>query len=73
MDQIHDHEWFNTNTDGSIYSNQQLGLPSPEEIVMPIKYKADIDDRLLETLKVLWTDRPVGQLVEALLNQRLVQ
>ncbi|CAO3647242.1 unnamed protein product [Cunninghamella blakesleeana] len=69
MNQIHDHEWFNTNTDGSIYCNQQLGLSLPEEVEIPIKDKTDIDERLLETLKVLWTDRSANQLIESLLNQ----
>ncbi|CAO3621890.1 unnamed protein product [Cunninghamella echinulata] len=69
MNQIHNHEWFKSNSDGTIYSIQQIGLPSPEEIGRPIKNRSEIDERLLETLKVLWTNRPVEQLIEALLNQ----
>lgn len=73
MDQIHNHDWFKSNTDGTMYSIQQPSLAFPKNIGRPIKNRSDIDERLLETLKVLWTNRPAEQLIEALLNQRLVK
>ncbi|KAI9309320.1 kinase-like domain-containing protein [Cunninghamella echinulata] len=69
MDQIHNHDWFKSNTDGTVYSIQQPSLASPEDIGRPIKNRSEIDEQLLETLKVLWTNRPVDQLIEALLNR----
>ncbi|ORY96938.1 hypothetical protein BCR43DRAFT_474942 [Syncephalastrum racemosum] len=66
MKEVQDHPWFMADPP----ENPSI-LPDPptaSEIGRPVANASEIDDRLLETLKVLWTDVSTEQLTEALLN-----
>ncbi|KAI9497592.1 kinase-like domain-containing protein [Zychaea mexicana] len=67
MKEVQQHPWFTAD----LPPNPSI-LPDPPtatEIGRPVSDPTEIDDRLLETLKVLWTDLTTEQVVEALLNE----
>ncbi|KAI8878199.1 Pkinase-domain-containing protein [Backusella circina FSU 941] len=66
MWQIQQHPWFKEDPPPN-----PTTLPNPpteSEIGRPVGSIEDIDDRILETLKVLWTDLSTNKVIEALLN-----
>ncbi|KAI7901758.1 kinase-like domain-containing protein [Cokeromyces recurvatus] len=66
MSQVQSHPWFTVDPPPNITT-----LPDPptaEEIGRPIASSSEIDDRILETLKVLWTDLSTENVIKALLN-----
>ncbi|KAI9320227.1 kinase-like domain-containing protein [Dichotomocladium elegans] len=65
---VQEHPWFKIDTplNPSILPDP----PTAEEIGRPVSDSSKIDDRLLETLKVLWSDLSAEQVVEALLNEK---
>ncbi|KAI8376998.1 kinase-like domain-containing protein [Blakeslea trispora] len=66
MKQVQSHPWFIIDPPPNM-----LTLPDPptaREIGKPISNASEIDDRILETLKVLWTDLSTEKVIEALLN-----
>ena len=68
MKQVQDHPWFMADP-----PENPSTLPDPptaSEIGRPVASASEIDDRLLESLKVLWTDVSAEQLIEALLNDQ---
>ncbi|KAI8388541.1 kinase-like domain-containing protein [Radiomyces spectabilis] len=67
MKDVQEHPWFTSDPlpDVSL-------LPSPptaEEIGRPVASVNDIDDRLLDTLKVLWTEWTSEAIIDSLLNE----
>ena len=70
MKEVQQHPWFTTDTplNPSILPDP----PTATEIGRPVSDTSEIDDRLLETLKVLWTDLTTEQVIEALLNEEYV-
>lgn len=66
MKQVQEHPWFNEEPapNPSILPDP----PSASEIGRPVSDASEIDERLLETLKVLWTDLTTEQVIDALLN-----
>jgi hypothetical protein len=66
MKQVQSHPWFTEDPPPN-----PTTLPDPPtaaEIGRPVASAAEIDDRILETLKVLWTDLSDENVVDALLN-----
>ncbi|KAI8049145.1 kinase-like domain-containing protein [Gilbertella persicaria] len=66
MKQVQSHPWFIIDPPPNLTT-----LPDPptaKEIGRPVASVSEIDDRILETLKVLWTDLSTEQVVHALLN-----
>ncbi|KAI9487825.1 MAG: kinase-like domain-containing protein [Benjaminiella poitrasii] len=66
MKQLQSHPWFTFDPPPNITT-----LPDPPtaaEIGKPVEHESEIDDRILKTLKVLWTDLSTEKVVEALLN-----
>ncbi|KAI8367876.1 kinase-like domain-containing protein [Choanephora cucurbitarum] len=66
MKQVQSHPWFVLDPPPNL-----LTLPDPPtagEIGRPISNASEIDERILETLKVLWTDLSTEKVIEALLN-----
>jgi hypothetical protein len=66
MKQVQSHPWFTADLPPN-----PTTLPDPPtaaEIGRPVASAAEIDDRILETLKVLWTDLSDEKVVDALLN-----
>lgn len=68
MENIQNHPWFVAER----YFNLELlpKPPTPEEIGMPLKSSSQMDDRILETLKVLWNDLSKKEIMDALLNDQ---
>ncbi|KAI8068313.1 kinase-like domain-containing protein, partial [Gongronella butleri] len=66
MQQVQLHEWFTAMPP----SNPAIlpDPPSKDEIGRPVRCKADIDDRILATLRDLWTELTVEQVIDALLS-----
>ncbi|KAI9284470.1 kinase-like domain-containing protein [Umbelopsis sp. AD052] len=66
MEDIQSHAWF------TVEKHYDLTLlpqpPAPEEIGMPLKASAQMDERILETLKVLWSDLSKQDILNALLS-----
>ncbi|CEP19895.1 hypothetical protein [Parasitella parasitica] len=66
MKQVQSHPWFTKDPPPNMTT-----LPDPPtatEIGRPVASVSEIDDRILETLKVLWTDLSTEKVVGALLN-----
>ncbi|KAG2229922.1 hypothetical protein INT48_008303 [Thamnidium elegans] len=66
MKQVQNHPWFTVDPPPNLTT-----LPDPPtatEIGRPVANAAEIDDRILETLKVLWTDLSAEKVIGALLN-----
>lgn len=66
MKQVQNHPWFTVDPPPNLTT-----LPDPPtaaEIGRPVASAAEIDDRILETLKVLWTDLSTESVIDALLN-----
>ncbi|KAI9317473.1 kinase-like domain-containing protein [Dichotomocladium elegans] len=66
MSQIQQHPWFT-----EVPPPNPCVLPDPPtaaEIGRPVSCREEIDERLLESLKVLWTDNTTEQVIHALLN-----
>lgn len=66
MKQVQSHPWFIKDPPPNLTT-----LPDPPtatEIGRPVANASEIDDRILETLKVLWTDLSTEKVVGALLN-----
>ncbi|KAI8880668.1 Pkinase-domain-containing protein [Backusella circina FSU 941] len=66
MQQIQSHPWFTADPPPN-----PTTLPDPPtaaQIGRPVASAVEIDDRILETLKVLWTDLSDEKVVDALLN-----
>lgn len=66
MKEVQTHPWFTADPP----PNPSI-LPDPptaSEIGRPVADASEIDERLLETLKVLWTDLSTEEVIEALLN-----
>jgi hypothetical protein len=66
MKEVQSHPWFTMDQPPNLTT-----LPDPptaEEIGRPVQNASEIDDRILETLKVLWTDLSPDRVVRALLN-----
>ncbi|KAI9304554.1 kinase-like domain-containing protein [Cunninghamella echinulata] len=67
MEQVQAHPWFTAEK-----PENPSFLPDPptaEEIGSPVSNASEIDDRILATLKDLWTDLTTDQVVDALLNK----
>ncbi|OAD67423.1 hypothetical protein PHYBLDRAFT_118276 [Phycomyces blakesleeanus NRRL 1555(-)] len=67
MKQVQDHPWFTVDP-----PENPSTLPDPptaEEIGRPVSDASEIDDRILATLKDLWTDLTAENVIEALLNK----
>ncbi|CAO3610669.1 unnamed protein product [Cunninghamella echinulata] len=67
MEQVQSHPWFTAEK-----PENPSFLPDPptaEEIGSPVSNASEIDDRILATLKDLWTDLTTDQVVDALLNK----
>ena len=67
MKEVQQHPWFTADPP----PNPSI-LPDPPtaaDIGRPVSDPSKIDDRLLETLKVLWTDLSTEQVIDALLNE----
>ncbi|KAG2224243.1 hypothetical protein INT45_000274 [Circinella minor] len=67
MKEVQQHPWFTT--DPPLNPSILPDPPTAKEIGRPVSDTSEIDDRLLETLKVLWTDLTTEQVIEALLNE----
>ncbi|KAL9556857.1 hypothetical protein MBANPS3_001679 [Mucor bainieri] len=70
MKQVQSHPWFTKDPPPNLTT-----LPDPPtaaEIGRPVANAAEIDDRILETLKVLWTDLSTEKVVGALLNSEVL-
>ncbi|CEG67504.1 Putative CAMK/CAMKL protein kinase [Rhizopus microsporus] len=66
MKQVQSHPWFTADPPPN-----PTTLPDPPtaaEIGRPVSHVSEIDDRILETLKVLWAELSTDKIVEALLN-----
>ncbi|KAG0746192.1 hypothetical protein G6F26_001921 [Rhizopus arrhizus] len=66
MKQVQSHPWFTVDT----LPNATV-LPDPPtalEIGRPVDNASEVDDRILETLKALWTDLSTNQILDALLS-----
>jgi hypothetical protein len=66
MKQVQSHPWFTVDPPPN-----PTTLPDPPtaaEIGRPVSHVSEIDDRILETLKVLWAELSTDKIVEALLN-----
>lgn len=66
MKEVQSHPWFTVDPPPNLTT-----LPDPptaEEIGRPVENLSEIDDRILETLKVLWTELSTDKILEALLN-----
>lgn len=60
------HPWFTVDT-----LPKATVLPDPPtalEIGRPVVNVSEVDDRILETLKALWTDLSTNQILDALLS-----
>lgn len=66
MEDIQSHSWFTTEKHYDLTLLPQP--PTPEEIGMPLKACAQMDERVLETLKVLWSDLSKQDILNALLS-----
>lgn len=70
MEDIQSHSWF---TEEKYYNLSLLPRPpTPDEIGMPLKSSSQMDDRIMETLKVLWNDLSKGEIMDALLSDESV-
>lgn len=67
MKQVQQHPWFTA--DPPINPSILPDPPTASEIGRPVSDASEIDDRLLETLKVLWTDLSSEEVLKALLNE----
>jgi hypothetical protein len=66
MKEVQVHPWFTKDPPPNLTT-----LPDPptaSEIGHPVSSVTEIDDRILETLKVLWSDLSTEQVLTALLN-----
>lgn len=70
MKQVQQHPWFTA--DPPINPSILPDPPTASEIGRPVSDASEIDDRLLETLKVLWTDLSSEEVLKALLNEEFV-
>ncbi|KAF7722438.1 hypothetical protein EC973_003140 [Apophysomyces ossiformis] len=66
MTEVQAHPWFTA--DPPVNPTILPDPPTAEEIGRPVTDASEIDDRILETLKDLWTDLTEEQVKEALLN-----
>ncbi|KAI8968159.1 kinase-like domain-containing protein [Mycotypha africana] len=66
MQQVQEHPWFVCEQPPN--PSKLPDPPSAEEIGRPVSSVNDIDNRILETLKVLWSDLSTEQVIKALLN-----
>ncbi|KAG1351972.1 hypothetical protein G6F62_002832 [Rhizopus arrhizus] len=66
MKEVQSHPWFTVDPPPNLTT-----LPDPPtatEIGRPVGHISEVDDRILETLKVLWTELSTEKILEALLN-----
>ncbi|KAI9275312.1 kinase-like domain-containing protein [Sporodiniella umbellata] len=66
MKEVQSHPWFIVDPPPN-----PTTLPDPPtaaEIGRPVSHTSEVDDRILETLKVLWTELSTEKILEALLN-----
>ncbi|KAG0172611.1 hypothetical protein DFQ28_010187 [Apophysomyces sp. BC1034] len=66
MTQVQTHPWFTA--DPPLNPSILPDPPTAEEIGRPVTDASEIDDRILATLKDLWTDLTAEKVMEALLN-----
>lgn len=67
MESIQSHPWFTA----EIHVDINL-LPKPPtfaDIIMPFKNSNQFDDRIIETLRVLWSDLSNADIMNALLKE----
>ncbi|KAI9028167.1 kinase-like domain-containing protein [Phycomyces nitens] len=67
MKQVQEHPWFTI--DPPANPSTLPDPPTAEEIGRPVSDASEIDDRILATLKDLWTDLTAENVIEALLNK----
>ncbi|KAI8138547.1 kinase-like domain-containing protein [Fennellomyces sp. T-0311] len=67
MKEVQQHPWFTA--DPPLNPSILPDPPTAAEIGRPVSDPSEIDDRLLETLKVLWTDLSSEKVIQALLNE----
>ena len=60
------HPWFRESKPKNI--NTLPTPPSPSEIGRPINDPSDIDDRILETIKFLWSEPRDEAIIRALIS-----
>jgi hypothetical protein len=66
MEDIQAHPWFTM--ENHIDINLLPKPPTFEDIVMPFRNPNQFDDRIIETLKVLWSDLSKNDITNALLK-----
>ncbi|KAI8972483.1 kinase-like domain-containing protein [Pilobolus umbonatus] len=66
MKQVQTHPWFTVDPPPNL--TKLPDPPTATEIGRPVASMSEIDERILETLKVLWTDLSTESMISALLN-----
>lgn len=66
MKEVQSHPWFTVDPPPNLTT--LLDPPTATEIGRPVGHISEVDDRILETLKVLWTELSTEKILEALLN-----